>query len=285
MGLVQERWHPDSEEHLDALANGIRMAAAEGARLVCLQELTLSPYFAALPDGPDGLERTCRGHAGPAPPDEMYPRGWRSTQACTSRRRSGRPTTAVAPAVRTRPSACRRAARGGPHPQAAHPGHGRLPRGSLLPPGCRRVPGRAVEAAGDGASRPAGTNGSRNWPGPTRWPAPRCWSIRRPSGVSRTTPGSTPAAVAAGDRRQRHRERHVHGRGEQHRQRAGPLTMPRSSRSTGRRSSATPTAGCWCRRPATRPRYIVADLDLDARDDWLELFPFLARVDPTPTAR
>jgi N-carbamoylputrescine amidase len=54
VGLVQERWHPDSEEHLDALANGIRMAAAEGARLVCLQELTLSPYFAVAADASDG---------------------------------------------------------------------------------------------------------------------------------------------------------------------------------------------------------------------------------------
>ena len=29
------------------------MAAGEGARIVCLQELTLSPYFAVTPDGPD----------------------------------------------------------------------------------------------------------------------------------------------------------------------------------------------------------------------------------------
>lgn len=51
-GLVQERWHPDPEEHEAALAAGIRMAAAEGARIVCLQELTLSRYFAVTPDGP-----------------------------------------------------------------------------------------------------------------------------------------------------------------------------------------------------------------------------------------
>jgi len=49
---VQERWHPDPEEHRAALANGIRMAAREGARLVCLQELTLSRYFAITADGP-----------------------------------------------------------------------------------------------------------------------------------------------------------------------------------------------------------------------------------------
>jgi len=52
LGLVQERWHPDPDEHEDALAAGIRIAAGEGARIVCLQELTLSPYFAITPDGP-----------------------------------------------------------------------------------------------------------------------------------------------------------------------------------------------------------------------------------------
>src|SRR5436305_2016022 len=52
VGLVQERWHPDQAEHEAALAAGIRLAAGEGARIVCLQELTLSPYFAISPDGP-----------------------------------------------------------------------------------------------------------------------------------------------------------------------------------------------------------------------------------------
>jgi N-carbamoylputrescine amidase len=52
VGLVQERWRPDAEAHRAALALGIRMAAAQGARIVCLQELTLSPYFAITPDGP-----------------------------------------------------------------------------------------------------------------------------------------------------------------------------------------------------------------------------------------
>jgi N-carbamoylputrescine amidase len=52
VGLVQHRWHPDPDEHADALAEGIRIAASEGARMVCLQELTLSRYFAITPDGP-----------------------------------------------------------------------------------------------------------------------------------------------------------------------------------------------------------------------------------------
>jgi N-carbamoylputrescine amidase len=53
VGAVQERWHPDPEEHQAALAARIELAAGEGARLVCLQELTLSPYFAITPDGPE----------------------------------------------------------------------------------------------------------------------------------------------------------------------------------------------------------------------------------------
>ena len=52
IGAVQERWHPDPDEHAEALARGIRRAAAEGAELVCLQELTLSRYFAVDPRGP-----------------------------------------------------------------------------------------------------------------------------------------------------------------------------------------------------------------------------------------
>jgi N-carbamoylputrescine amidase len=52
LGLVQERWHSEPEEHQETLAGAIRIAAGEGARIVCLQELTLSPYFAVSPDGP-----------------------------------------------------------------------------------------------------------------------------------------------------------------------------------------------------------------------------------------
>ncbi|HEV7769853.1 MAG TPA: nitrilase-related carbon-nitrogen hydrolase [Solirubrobacterales bacterium] len=52
IAVVQHRWHPDPAEHEEALAVAIRIAAGEGARLVCLQELTLSPYFAVDPGGP-----------------------------------------------------------------------------------------------------------------------------------------------------------------------------------------------------------------------------------------
>ena len=66
IGAVQHRWHPDPVAHEAALAEGIRLAVDHGAQLVCLQELTLSSYFAvdaeptpealaraeAIPDGP-----------------------------------------------------------------------------------------------------------------------------------------------------------------------------------------------------------------------------------------
>lgn len=58
IGAVQQRWHPDERAHEAALAEGIRAAAAHGAQLVCLQELTLSPYFAIDPEPtPEALAR------------------------------------------------------------------------------------------------------------------------------------------------------------------------------------------------------------------------------------
>ncbi|HEY1833641.1 MAG TPA: nitrilase-related carbon-nitrogen hydrolase [Solirubrobacteraceae bacterium] len=56
VAAVQERWHPDPDEHREALAQGIAQAAQAGARLVCLQELTLSRYFAVDPGGPQAAK-------------------------------------------------------------------------------------------------------------------------------------------------------------------------------------------------------------------------------------
>ena len=56
IGAVQHRWHPDPAEHRAALAEGVALAAGEGAQLVCLQELTLSPYFAIAETAPTGIE-------------------------------------------------------------------------------------------------------------------------------------------------------------------------------------------------------------------------------------
>ncbi|UGT44024.1 hydrolase [Nocardia yamanashiensis] len=53
VGAVQTAWHPDPREHRAVLAAGVAHAAELGAQVVCLQELTLSPYFATVPDSPD----------------------------------------------------------------------------------------------------------------------------------------------------------------------------------------------------------------------------------------
>ena len=44
VGLVQTKWHADPTEHEDALRAGIKLAADAGAKIVFLQELTLSRY-------------------------------------------------------------------------------------------------------------------------------------------------------------------------------------------------------------------------------------------------
>jgi N-carbamoylputrescine amidase len=53
IAAVQHRWHSDPGEHEAALAAGIELGAGEGARMICLQELTLSRYFAIDPAGPE----------------------------------------------------------------------------------------------------------------------------------------------------------------------------------------------------------------------------------------
>ncbi len=65
VGAVQVPWLADPDDHRAGLREGVRLAAGSGAELVCLQELTLTGYFAAdrptaeaallaepLPDGP-----------------------------------------------------------------------------------------------------------------------------------------------------------------------------------------------------------------------------------------
>ncbi|MFE3292740.1 nitrilase-related carbon-nitrogen hydrolase [Rhodococcus sp. NPDC059234] len=58
VGAVQTSWHADPEEHKAALAAGVRRAADLGAQVVCLQELTLSPYFATVPDNADAANHS-----------------------------------------------------------------------------------------------------------------------------------------------------------------------------------------------------------------------------------
>ncbi len=57
IGAVQCAWGPDPDAHRATLAEGIRMAVGHGATVVCLQELTLAPYFAIKPDAFDLAEQ------------------------------------------------------------------------------------------------------------------------------------------------------------------------------------------------------------------------------------
>lgn len=64
VALVQEKWHENAKEHQDKLAAGIHSAAQQGATVVCLQELTLSPYFCTRSDV-DGTPYMEDIHTGP----------------------------------------------------------------------------------------------------------------------------------------------------------------------------------------------------------------------------
>ena len=77
VGAVQEAWHAVADEHVAAIERGIAMAAGEGAQLVCLQELTLSPYFAIVPDA---LE-TAAAMAEPLPGGPTHELAARAAQA------------------------------------------------------------------------------------------------------------------------------------------------------------------------------------------------------------
>ena len=57
VGAVQCAWNPDAPAMEATLRTGVAVAVAEGAEIVCLQELTRSPYFCVSPDEPDALAR------------------------------------------------------------------------------------------------------------------------------------------------------------------------------------------------------------------------------------
>ena len=56
VAAVQTSWHSSSDHHMAVLEEGVALAASVGARIVCLPELTLSPYFAAVGAGPQAID-------------------------------------------------------------------------------------------------------------------------------------------------------------------------------------------------------------------------------------
>jgi N-carbamoylputrescine amidase len=87
VGAVQCAWDADPDAHARSLAEGVHLAVAHGAELVCLQELSLSPYFAvderlaagaaryreSIPDGPTSqLARRLAAESGAAVHASLY---------------------------------------------------------------------------------------------------------------------------------------------------------------------------------------------------------------------
>ena len=65
VGLVQHRWRPDRGELVTVLKDGIARAAGEGAKAVFLPEITLLRYPADIPAGPDPGAQAEDLHTGP----------------------------------------------------------------------------------------------------------------------------------------------------------------------------------------------------------------------------
>ncbi len=275
IAAVQQRWHPDPEEHEAALAAGIKLAAGEGARLVCLPELTLSRYFAIDPAGPAaaGVE-----------PEEL-------------------------PGGRTHRFAARAAAETGAHVHAslyeradADDGLGFNTAIVVAPDGELVARTRKLHipvTAGyheDRYFRP-GPAGSDAFPvlalGEARFGLPTCWDqwfpeVARAYGlegaevlVYPTAIGSEPdhpgfdteplwqrVIVANGIANGTFMVA-VNRFGEE-----PPLEFYGSS------FISDPYGRVLARAPRDQPAVLVADLDLDQRRDWLELFPFLTTRRP-----
>jgi N-carbamoylputrescine amidase len=275
VGAVQHRWHQDREEHEAALARGIRMAAAEGARLICLQELTLSPYFAVDPAGP---------RPGGAEPEEL-------------------------PGGRTHSFAARMAAETGAHVHAS------LYERAEGEDGLGFNTAIVVSPAGELVARTrklhipitAGYHEDRYFrPGPgdaeafplvalgeARLGLPTCWDqwfpeVARAYSLEGADVLVYPTAIGSEPDHpefdtQPLWERVIVGNGIANGvfmvavNRIGsepPLTFYGSS------FVSDPYGRILAKAPRDEPAVLVADLDLDQRRDWLELFPLLATRRP-----
>ena len=271
---MQEGWHEDPQEHVAALERAIAMAAEEGAQLVCLQELTLSPYFAIVPDA---LEVAARCRVDPRRPDDgarrpggpahgihvhasLYESGPRTAAWVTTPRSSWGPDGES----------------GREDAQAAHPGHRRLLRGQVLPPRRRRP------------------RATRSWPlGEARFGFPTCWDQSFPELARAYSLGGAEVIVyptAIGSEPDHPEfdtqplwERVITGNGIAN----GTFMVAVNRIGTepplkfyGSCFISDPYGRVLVKAPRDEPAVLVADLDLDQRRDWLELFPFLSTRRP-----
>ncbi|HUI47437.1 MAG TPA: nitrilase-related carbon-nitrogen hydrolase [Acidimicrobiia bacterium] len=274
IGVVQMIWNPDPDAHDASLTQGIHLAAREGARLVCLPELTRSRYFA--------VER--RDAERPQAYPEALPGGPTFDLAAGAARREG---------VYVHASCYEDAGDGGLGFNTAFVVS---PEGTLV--ACRRKTHLPVTAGyyEDTWFRP----GDSGWPvtrladlGGAAFGFPTCWDQWFPETsrafalggadvlVYPTAIGSEPdhpefdteplwqQVVSAQGIMNGTFMIAVNRAGVE-----GPLTFYGSS------FVSDPYGRVLVQAPRSEPAVLVADLDLDQRRDWLDLFPLLATRRP-----
>ena len=268
IGAVQERWHPDPEEHAAVLTRGIAIAAGEGAKLVCLQELTLSRYFAIVADALSEAQESL----------ETIPGGPTTELAARSAREHG---------IHVHASLYERAEDGGLGYNTAivvGPGGDVVAKTRKL-----HIPVTAGYYE-DQYFRPG--DDEKGYPvvslGDAQFGFPTCWDQWFPELARAYSLGGAevivyPTAIGSepdhpGFDTQPLWERVITGNGIANGtfmvavNRIGeepPLTFYGSS------FISDPYGRVLVKAPRDEPAVLVADLDLDQRRDWLELFPFL----------
>ncbi len=275
IAAVQHRWHPDPDEHEAALAEGIQMASEAGAQLVCLQELTLSRYFAVDPGGPEA--------AGAEP--EALPGG--RTFAFAAR-------TAAATGIHVHASLYERAA--GEDGLGFNTAIVVSPEGELV--GRTRKLHIPVTAGyhEDRYFRP-GPGGPAAFPlvglGEARLGLPTCWDqwfpeVARAYSLEGADVLVYPTAIGSEPDHPEFDTRPlwqqvIVGNGI-----ANGVFMVAVNRTGtepplafyGSSFVSDPYGRILVQAPRDEPAVLIADLDLDQRRDWLELFPFLTTRRP-----
>ena len=270
IGVVQERWHPDPAEHEAAIAEGVRVAAGAGAELVCLQELTLSPYFAVTPDGPTA--------AGAQP--EPLPGGRTHEFASDARDRARRARARVA--LR---------GRGRRRPRLQHRDRRRARRRA------RRAPASCTSRSPRATTKTATSGpGDTGYPvvalGDARFGFPTCWDQWFPELARYSLAGADvivyPTAIGSEPDHPDFDteplwEQVIRGNGIAN----GTFMVAINRigdepplRFYGSSFVSDPYGRVLVQAPRDEPAVLVADLDLDARRDWLALFPFLGTRRP-----
>jgi N-carbamoylputrescine amidase len=266
VGAVQQAWHEDPDEHRESLATGIRLAADRGARIVCLQELTLSPYFAITEDAVEEA-------------------------AAFAEEIPGGPTTAFAAEMAAETGAWVHASL---YERADDGGTGFNTAICVAPDGTLAARTRKLHipvTAGyyeDRYFRPGDTGYPVVGLGEANFGFPTCWDQWFPELARAYSLGGAdvivyPTAIGSepdhpGFDTEPLWERVIVGNGIANGTfmvavnrigSEGPLTFYGSS------FISDPYGRMLVQAARDRPTVLVADLDLDQRRDWLELFPFL----------